>query len=328
MGRRQRSSGALCRGLKWGSLVVFLSNSQASEAQYLDESSVIKRHRRTGERRQREPFVQRYLDNAGTTIWEGVDDGGLLPGAVVATEQEERQRRMKSSKRSYLSSYHGIGRRSKSSSSSTSSSGKGKGGGKGIGLRPTPPPPRPTPRPVIPPTQAPINPPAGDSCTVRMNLRFLQFSAVPPAIFVFPSDPDPQDLGTRYIYSDGLRDAESLDELQGSRASGQCTRTLPRVGNNEIGLQLGRGHCQFTYTLSDGNRQMTFSASGEVSDSLGGLLPITGGSQAAIGAYGEIELLPVNLLPDGSLSPENGDFFLDPVFYDTRATVIVPCAEP
>jgi hypothetical protein len=204
---------------------------------------------------------------------------------------------------------------------------------------PTPRPPTPSPRPPIPtppptptptPPTAPVIPPSAlppsGGCQVQFNADFLQLSAIPPAKFNDPNDPNEQELGTRYIYNDGLRDQDTLDELVNSNASGSCTRTQARVGNDAIGLQLGRGHCQFTYKLFDGNREITFTASGDVSDSLGGVLSITGGTQTVVGAYGEIELIPVNLLPDGSFEVENGDFFLDPLFYLADASIFVPCS--
>ena len=44
-----------------------------------------------------------------------------------------------------------------------------------------------------------------------------------------------------------------------------------------------------------------------------------------LGAYGEIELVPVNLQPDGSFEVETGDVFLDPLFYLADAAIFVPC---
>ena len=181
------------------------------------------------------------------------------------------------------------------------------------------------PAPTLP--HAPVGPPSGggNGCRVPFNADFLQFSAIPPALFNNPNNPNEQDLGTRYVYSDALRDQNTLDELQGSKSSGTCTRTQARVGNDIVGLQLGQGFCTFTYTLFDGTKEITFTAAGEVVDSLGGVLSVTGGSQSAVGAYGEIELIPVNLNPDGSFEPENGDFFLDPLFYLADASIFIPC---
>ena len=184
--------------------------------------------------------------------------------------------------------------------------------------RPSPPPP---PRP---PHSQPSS--SRPSCTVELNIDFLQLSAIPPALTVDPSDPNDQIVGTRYIYNDGLRDQDTLDELIGSRASGICTRIQARVGNEDIGLQLGRGHCQFTYVLRDSkNRKLIFTASGDVVDSRGGILSITGGSQSTLGAFGEIELLPVNLVGNRKFAIESGDFFLDPLFYSADARIYVPC---
>jgi hypothetical protein len=143
---------------------------------------------------------------------------------------------------------------------------------------------------------------------------------------VDPNNQDEQALGTRYVYNDGLRDHDTLDELIGSRASGICTRVQARVGNADIGLQRGRGQCHFTYALRDSrNRDIIFTATGDVVDSLGGVLSITGGSQTTVGAFGEIELLPVNLVGNGKFEVEAGDFFLDPLFYSADARIYVPC---
>lgn len=195
---------------------------------------------------------------------------------------------------------------------------------------------RPTPQPTLrqapfaTPTRTPTARPTAATpepiCTITINIDFLQFSAIPPAIFVDPGNPNEQTLGTRYVYNDGLRDQDTLDEFANSRGSGTCTRTQARIGDESIGLQLGRGYCVFEYSLTDSqNREITFTASGDVADSIGGILSITGGSRTTLGAYGEIELLPVNLLPDGNFEIETGDFFLDPVFYLADATVFVPC---
>jgi hypothetical protein len=163
----------------------------------------------------------------------------------------------------------------------------------GKGGAPTRPPSnRPPSRPpssVQPPSFVPPN---DDKCNDPITLQFLQFSAVPPAILVFPEDPNVQDIGTRYIYNSDLRDAQTLDELVGSRSNGVCTRTQARI--QEISgavYQLGGGHCQFTYTFHDGDRQFTLEASGTVVDSMGGTISITGGTKDAIGAYGEMTLV-------------------------------------
>ena len=63
-----------------------------------------------------------------------------------------------------------------------------------------------------------------------------------------------------------------------------------------------------------------------MADLLGGVLSITGGTSSVIGAYGEIEVIPVNLKPDGLFEVENGDFFVDPLFYLTDASIFVPCS--
>lgn len=285
-----------------------------------------------GGRRRSDAFVNRILRATGTKTWEGFDDSGELLPFGVTHEVNRRtlglqQLKDQTSTDSFLQfppdvNNYGIGVKKKKGSKKSGKKGT-KGGNPNnpstpyskSAKRPTVPPPSPTPRPPTPPT-----------CRVRVNVDFLQFSAIPPALFNDPFNPNEQELGTRYVYNDALRDQRTLDEIEGSRGSGTCTRTESRVGNDIIGLQLGRGYCQFTYTLFDGNKEITFTAAGEVVDSLGGVLSITGGTSSVIGAYGEVELLPVNLKPDGSFEVETGDFFLDPLFYLADASIFVPCA--
>jgi len=162
-------------------------------------------------------------------------------------------------------------------------------------------------------------------CLDRFSAVFLQFSALPPAIYNDPYTRNPQELGTRYIYNDNLRFLPSLDVIPGSRASGTCTRIQSRAGNEQIGLQLGMGHCEFTYRLVNGNREVIFTATGDVSDSIGSVLSITGGARSAFGAYGEVTISPVTVEPNGSIISNDGDVFLDPNFYKVEATLVFPC---
>jgi hypothetical protein len=87
----------------------------------------------------------------------------------------------------------------------------------------------------------------------------------------------------------------------------------------------GGGLCTFVYTLSDSiGNFATFTATGEVFDFHGGILPITGGAQAFIGANGELEILPFvgqfntegELI--GLLEQWSGDFW-EADIYDVRA---------
>ena len=311
---------------------------QSEVETYLDEDQ---NHGEGSEARVRqcpEAFVHRMLESSGQQIWEGFDDEGKLsPFGVTRHEGNRRILEVSGSDSFYQfqesGNNYGIGFGVRKGNKKTTKSSKKKGGpkkGKGGG-NPRPPSSsksqkRPSPKPPNgSPTRAPTpRPPSG--CTVSFNLNFLQFSAVPPAIFNDPSNPDEQSLGTRYIYNDSLRDEDTLDELVGSRASGTCTRIQQRVGDIEVGLQLGGGHCQFTYTLFDGNEEITFNVAGDVFDTVGGVLSVTGGSKSVIGAYGEIELIPVNLNPDGTFVVVSGDFFLDPLFYLADASIVVPCA--
>lgn len=193
--------------------------------------------------------------------------------------------------------------------------------------RPTggPPPRGPTPMPAPPPVGPPTAPPiSGNRCQLP-NLEFLQLTAVPPPIFVNPNVPDDQTLGTQYVYNDALFNLTTFDEITGSKVSGTCTRTQSREDNTPQGSVLGAGHCTFTYKLFDGQNTFTFSATGEIADSLGGILDITGGSQALLGAYGQIQLLPADLGNDGSFVPAEGDIFLTPLVYLADATIFFPC---
>jgi hypothetical protein len=180
--------------------------------------------------------------------------------------------------------------------------------------------------PVGPPSGPPSNKPStgGDRCQLP-NLKFLQLTAVPPPIFVNINDPNDQSLGTQYIYNDAVFNQTTFDEIAGSKVSGTCTRIQSRDDNAPQGIQLGAGHCTFTYRLFDGQNTFTFSATGELADSLGGILDISGGSQALVGAYGQIQLVPANLGSDGSFEPEDGDVFLQPLFYLADATIFFPC---
>ena len=107
-----------------------------------------------------------------------------------------------------------------------------------------------------------------------------------------------------------------------------CTRTQPSFGTDAIGFSPGRGVCWLTYAFQMDGQEISVSASGELVDGEGGILAITGGSRNAIGAYGEIELSPVNLLPDGTLQDmTEGNIFADPLFYEANIAIRIPCSE-
>ena len=232
-------------------------------------------------RRVLDASVSEIIESSGERVWKGWGNEETL--SIIGVTHEANQRNLQGSHNYYsIGSYSGRmkqGKKAKSSKKSSKSSSSAKSPSHpSRPSHPTPPTPniRPTPHPPSPPSPSP----PGGGCKTRVNVDFLQFSAIPPALVNDPSNPDVQSPGTRYVYNDGLRDQETIDELQGSRATGTCTRTQSRIGDPGIGLQLGSGHCVFTYTLFDGNREITFSASGDLTDALGGTLSITGGTKS------------------------------------------------
>ena len=289
------------------------------EDDYYKQADAVKQGRRSGEKQRMREHEDRLLKESGKKLWSRRrDDGGpefpIVPSFGPLPHQSSLYSMDNPRSRNLhgTDSFHMIGttisdpdygigsgdnnrqtppehpRNKNSKSSKSSHSGQGP-----APSRPPTPNRQPTrpPSSIQPPTFLP--PSGGGSCKDPIRLQFLQFSAIPPAILVFPEDPNVQDLGTRYVYNSDLRDANTLDELIGSRSNGLCTRTQARI--QEISgavYQLGGGHCQFTYTLKDeGNRELTLEASGTVVDSMGGTLSITGGTKDAIGAYGEMTLV-------------------------------------
>ena len=233
---------------------------------------------------------------------------------------------------------------------------KGKGGSKGY----RPPPPRPAPRPPRPPPQhrpqphprpepppvprpdpqpipypivapalhpnlPPVRPTApSQNCVKSLTVKFLQFSALPPAVVVDPNSPDNNALGTQYVYGDSLYNFTTTDEILNSRAAGVCTRTQQLYSGDGLAFQVGGGFCQFTYKLQFESKSISITAAGEVFDRDGGVLAITGGSKEFVGAYGEVELLPAQIVTNGQYSVEEGDFFLAPLVYLGTAEIYVP----
>jgi hypothetical protein len=272
------------------------------------------------------------LKEAGSQTWDGWDETRELAAFFPPSGNTARNLIGKKSSRT-SNKYYGIG------------APVGKKSGKKSVKAPSRPLPKPTPSrgrptnlptappignlPTTPPTgNLPTTPPTGkppiggDRCQLP-NLEFLQLTAVPPPIFVNPNDQNDQTLGTGYVYNDALFNQTTFDEVAGSKVTGTCTRVQSRDENAQQ-LILGAGHCTFTYKLFDGQNTFTFSATGELADSLGGVLDIIGGSQALAGAYGQIQLVPANL-DNGNFVPEDGDVFLAPLFYLADATIFFPC---
>jgi hypothetical protein len=169
-----------------------------------------------------------------------------------------------------------------------------------------------------PPVECPpINP---IICTGRIGADFLQATEIE----VVPADfavQDAEDLGTVFIFNDPIFNATNgIERINNSFATGSCTRTQ----NNET-MGTGGGLCTFVYTLTyAAGNTAAFTATGEVFDFIGGLLPITGGAQEFIGANGELEILPFvgqfNTGGDliGVLEQWSGDFWEADV-YKVRA---------
>ena len=197
--------------------------------------------------------------------------------------------------------------------------------------RPTPnpaprPDPLPIPYPMVAPVQPPVRPtiPSTNGCASFLTVKFLQFSALPPGIVIDPNNPDHNALGTQYVYGDSLYNYTTTDEIRDSRASGVCTRTQQLYTGDGLAFQVGGGFCQFTYRFRHENKMISIVAAGDVFDGDGGVLAITGGSMDYVGAYGEVELLPAQIVSNGHYSVEEGDFFLAPLIYLATAKIYVP----
>jgi hypothetical protein len=165
-------------------------------------------------------------------------------------------------------------------------------------------------------------------CFQKRVITFLQLSAIEksdgPAVnpvFVDYNSPDPQNLGTAYIYNDALFNDRSSAELEGSFATGHCVRTQMRENTGDGNFVAGGGYCHFTYTFFDGRRTYTFNAVGEVFDYFGGKLAITGGTEGLVGVSGDVVLEPLQVEEDGSRLPSSEDFFMETDIYQSTASL-------
>jgi hypothetical protein len=124
-------------------------------------------------------------------------------------------------------------------------------------------------------------------------------------------------LGTVFIFNDPIFNATNgMMEITNSVVTGACTRTQ---NNGTMGT--GGGLCTFVYTLTDdkGNTA-ALTATGEVFDLKGGILPITGGNKAFIGANGQLEIIP-QFNAGGVLEQWSGDFW-EADIYKVRAELV------
>jgi hypothetical protein len=130
-------------------------------------------------------------------------------------------------------------------------------------------------------------------------------------VFIDYDNPEVQDFGTVYIYSDPLAD-QATEILDSSFVSGHCVRTQMRI-NQGTDFIAGGGYCHFAYTVFDGVQSATFTVEGEVFDSFGGKLAVSGGTGYFTGVEGFISLSPVLLQQGGEFTPSDADFFSGPV---------------
>ena len=152
--------------------------------------------------------------------------------------------------------------------------------------------------------------------TLTVELEFVQLP--PNATVPIATNVSSNTIGTVFVYNDVLLDY-NLTVINGTFVTGVCTRTqtvLNLGGNNSV---VGAGYCHYTYTISDGNRVVTFNAVGEVLDIFGGTLAITGGTGVLQGAYGEVQIVPTYTTDP----PVNIDLFVDAVAYVGVATLFV-----
>ncbi len=151
-------------------------------------------------------------------------------------------------------------------------------------------------------------------------VKFFQLPAS-ATVYTNSTSPDPQALGTVFIYNDVLYDQNTLTQINNTFVSGLCTRTQQRqdLGNGQF--IVGAGYCSFTYTLVDSNNNTaTFNTAGEVFDQFGGVLGVQGGTAALVGVYGQIQLSPVTVT-NTSTTPYDGDFFTGATGYEVNVTL-------
>jgi hypothetical protein len=157
-----------------------------------------------------------------------------------------------------------------------------------------------------------------------MNIEFFQFIA--RSEDMDSAAADEQRLGTTFIYNDPILNQTTRNIIDGSFATGHCLRTQKREALDD-GSSAGGGYCHFTYTFSDGgNVVASINSAGEVFDSFGGTIAITGGTGSYIGARGELTVLPVEVNADLEFIHSDDDFFTGATGYTVAGEMIIPSA--
>ena len=167
--------------------------------------------------------------------------------------------------------------------------------------------------------------PENSLCFQTMLVEIFQFIA--RTDHMQSSAADEQQLGTTFIYNDPILNQTTREIIDGSFATGHCLRTQRREALENGGTSAGGGYCHMTYTFSSGSKESaTLNAAGELFDSFGGSIAITGGTGLYVGARGELKYLPVVVNDDFEFVPSSDDFFTGPTGYTVTGEITIPGA--
>jgi hypothetical protein len=125
---------------------------------------------------------------------------------------------------------------------------------------------------------------------------FVDTRNIGPPIFVDTSAPNEFQPGTVYVYADvpiqGILFIDTSAMI--GIVQGTCTRTDPDFLDPDV-FQ-GKGICQFTYEIFDGNVVIaSFQGEGAVQNGFSSALTVTGGLGLFQGATGQVTLIPATL---------------------------------